>query len=407
MSYQEKIQEFIDGNISKEDEDILFELLNSDRIIRSDFKKNIALEFGMLREATELVPSNRLTGALFASLGIGATVVNTPIKSWLTGNSKPIASAIIASLLTITAFIVSDFRVDDSHLKPNIVLKDKNINESNSNQNIEHSELSQNETVDVRSSSIKDLEEYNSLSNRVNDNNNKNSKNGIEQNRQNYILNSEAEDIGIYSFQPKKISFAELYQNFESSKQYSLNINESNIQQESFLVQNQLNRNELLDKFSIKFTKFSDYVFPSKDLGLSAEDDSEFRNSAIALLYKLNDEIDLGIEYRRENIYQEFTNVEDGIEINYYQYPSLNSFGLFTSYDFINISDYGSLYSELNLGGNKAMGILRGSLGLKFDLGKYYYFDLGVQQSYYLFNNSGQYFNSTKTSIFGGLTFEL
>ncbi len=149
-----------------------------------------------------------------------------------------------------------------------------------------------------------------------------------------------------------------------------------------------------------------DWAIPGAPIGLSQE--PFFSHSSLGVGILIGGRNLLSLELRRENFFQEFEGVNvDGVDVRYRQYPSLLSLGVAARHYFSRPEEMLRPFAQLSLGANEAGGIGRAMLGLSLGLGRGYDMLLGIENSTLLFGHDGRTYSSSKLGLHYGLLFHL
>lgn len=422
MSIEEKLSDLLDGTLSSHDEDTLFSDLASDKEIRNEFKQSLALEVGMHKEAAAIAPSSTLTNSLFTELGIGAgaaattaSIASSSSSSWLGTNLNLIISGLAGSIITALVFFgvgafnkgmqqeeivkstISNSQAVQIELMEANTKSQNNYKQTNSASNnfIPPIKNYSNQVINTSNSEINNTNPLNNIG--VNEISNQDEIEYVPKNSRSSLISFEQSTLsGNYSAES-----AYLYPT-EKKNNVNLNLNTT-----------------FLDGFSLRLRKNGDLNnFANINTDQFTADPSGFANFSIAALYKYNDKKYVGIELRRESIFQEFNGTEEflnqnlvneGVRVKYYQMPSITTLNLFHHWDIIKFNNYSDLYLELGTGFNSNINFVgRASLGSKISFGEPYYLDFGLMMNGYNFgyqNNNG--FFSGKLNFYGGLVIEL
>jgi len=124
---------------------------------------------------------------------------------------------------------------------------------------------------------------------------------------------------------------------------------------------------------------------------------SELSNIGLTLTYALTEEFKVGIDYHRENFYQSFSGIEEGISYNYHQNPSIETFGAILRYnpEFMRY-DFLLPFFQIN-GGLSGIGpVLRGTVGLELLSGDNFKIVLGYGINHLWYTHNKKWFDSSK-----------
>lgn len=127
---------------------------------------------------------------------------------------------------------------------------------------------------------------------------------------------------------------------------------------------------------------------------------SDLSNIGLTLTYALTDEFKVGIDYHRENFYQAFSGLEEGVLYNYHQNPSIETYGIIIRYnpDMLRFS-FVSPYMQFNGGVSEIGPVVRGIAGVELSSSDNYKFILGYGPNHLRFTHNGKWFGSSKNGI--------
>lgn len=133
----------------------------------------------------------------------------------------------------------------------------------------------------------------------------------------------------------------------------------------------------------------------------------DMANFGISATYSLFNELNVGLDYHRENFYQTFTGVEEGILYTYHQNPNIETYGALVRYhpDFAKISFFAP-FVQLNGGYSTVGPVFRGMLGLEFSMDNTSKFVVAYGYNHLRFKHGGNWFDSGKTGLQIGFGFK-
>ncbi len=124
---------------------------------------------------------------------------------------------------------------------------------------------------------------------------------------------------------------------------------------------------------------------------------SELSNIGLTVTYALSDEFKIGVDYHRENFYQSFSGIEEGVMYNYHQNPNIETWGVLLRYnpDLLRY-DFVLPFVQVNGGSSEIGPVLRVSTGLELLSGDKFKILLGYGWSHLWYNHNNKWFDSTK-----------
>jgi hypothetical protein len=133
----------------------------------------------------------------------------------------------------------------------------------------------------------------------------------------------------------------------------------------------------------------------------------DMANFGISVTYSLFDELKVGVDYHRENFYQTFSGVEDGVLYTYHQNPNIQTYGALVRYhpDFAKIS-YFAPFVQVNGGYSTVGPVFRGMFGLEFSMDNTSKFVVAYGYNHLRFKHDDKWFDSGKTGLQIGFGFK-
>lgn len=155
------------------------------------------------------------------------------------------------------------------------------------------------------------------------------------------------------------------------------------------------------DKFSLEIKANEDWSLPRADMPRSSY--PVFNNTSAALLYKFNDDFQIGADARQEYFYQKYNGVDDkNTAYNYYQHTNYFSAGLLARYSFINSSKT-RLFVQPAASFNQVGIVGRLMIGGEYKIVEQVSVVLGLEGSVLQFNHQGNNFFSPKFGFHYGI----
>jgi hypothetical protein len=147
--------------------------------------------------------------------------------------------------------------------------------------------------------------------------------------------------------------------------------------------------------------------FMQENSMITSSDKLSMMNTGIVFLYNFSDEFQLGLDYRREQFYQEFSGVENGGVFKYQQKPDFETISLAGKYNpnFAKFNIF-SPYIYAGIGVNPAGPVTRMMLGIDTYLSEYYYLSVGYDYNRLFYTQSGSIYSSSKSGIHFGAGFK-
>lgn len=135
---------------------------------------------------------------------------------------------------------------------------------------------------------------------------------------------------------------------------------------------------------------------------------AEFNNISLSLMYKINDEFSLGLNYRRENYFLRYESIEELNEVFIYEIqPNLNTVSASMRYEPNVLSDTPfqdlSPYTVINIGGNEVGYVGSLGLGIRYSPFNEVSFVFGLNYGKMLFYHQDNAFYSDKIGMNYGI----
>ncbi|GAB1370300.1 hypothetical protein MASR1M45_03600 [Candidatus Kapaibacterium sp.] len=393
MNNFELINEFLDGALSSTEEEQLFAGLSSDSELRYELKQQLAIKSAIKSDVGAFTPKAESTLSIFNELGLIAPVsvasagAGNSFVNFLKLNSTLIYTGVISSIATIAVMLLLlDFDMTNSgnssdhnpkhSSKVDLIKPVETYGKNTLNSGIYEDKSS------LKAEPVKVVYKYIYV-NEDNKNKQQNISDLAEDNNQNqsfssiWIDNQQLNDE--YSFFDKSIykskqgnfanteviPIANLWSEFSQNKNFSFEVRGSEYQQNDIRTSNK-----------------NDFILP---------------NTGFSFLYKISDEMKIGLDYRRENFYQSFSGFEDGQYFLFEQKPDLVTISMMLKYnpEFLQIYEFKPFLSA-NIGGNIAGPVGRLMIGSDIYLNNYMYFNLGVDYNLLMYKQNGNNFISGK-----------
>lgn len=387
MEYKNYIFDLLDGDISPENETQLFREFALNDELRTSFlnKLNVKLSLSKRQPIISVEASEK--SSLFKKLGLAIPTI--PTKNNVTKRLLPRkdnifwagASAIIVFLLTFFLF-VPDSNIYNSSFSE-LTDKKQPIVEKFTTKYIP---VSEKESLTMNEEGIEKSIAQKPISNHV------------------YETKETVESTEVFSSFPEKINTSvsiNTPENQISNDDKPVKIPNIRISENQNLATNNFESPE--NNFSLELCG-SNYFFPNNIL-IGPKKWADFNNTDISIYYKLNQDLSIGLEYRRENFYLRYNVSENGIPMIYEQQPNFNTIALAFRYNPFRIGSL-SPFIQLSAGGNNVGSVIRGGLGVKIHYSPMFDFILGADYSLMIFDRENTYYYSNKYGLKYGVIFK-
>jgi hypothetical protein len=165
------------------------------------------------------------------------------------------------------------------------------------------------------------------------------------------------------------------------------------------------NNNSISPKagFNFEWRGFESWHIP--DATVTSQAKVSFNNNLIALMYDCNDWLSVGVDFRQENFYLEFTGYDQNEVFNRYFLLSNNSsFGASARFYPMNYGDFKTVV-QVSAGLNELGYIGRSMLGFEYSLIDNISMVGGAEYSLFNYSHQNVRFNSQKVSLNYGIKF--
>lgn len=416
MEYARLIHEYVDGSLDPGKEEELFLMLSSSDELRADLKQQFAIKNAVKSDTAAFTPAADSTLKIFGALGFTPPPAPAPtvlaptpvpssmfstigkfIRQYSQGFIGGIISAVATSLL-FTAAIQSDlFKSGNEQFAQNSATKTVIAPESNALPFVKSEESTQqpvikerivykNVYIPVKAEEKQDLAQNNVQAEKV-------------------IPESPA--VAPQEPLQQKYIFVNNQLDYPELRNLKPNFGVRNIQINSESpVENQLTTK--YEPIGLSFELLNGQYFSFPEETITPEKYQKFNNIGLALFYEISDEFKLGFEYRRENFFQRYTGMKDGLPFLFEQQPNFESYGITARYQPIfAATEYFLPYAQLSFGGNTAGPLGRVMVGTEFLAGRYFSFILGVEYSRLQFKHNGNSdFSAEKAGAHFGVKFK-
>lgn len=424
MNYEELIQDFLDGTLDPSGERDLLSAVAGDDALRSELKRHMAIQRAVRSDTQAFVPSAKSTGSIFSSLGyavpggvaaeaarrglfakIGAFVAK--YYQGLIGGLTATVATLVVVLLLLEFFGSGDtYKSNQSESeKTAAIIGSENHNPT---QHTAGSDLLKEGSPSTGASEVREpqviyktkyvylpvkidtskiIEEVlGKLATKFSDDTPMNESNDGRSNvfgrvspsigdyiasNQNRFTLREPAPTPIFDLTPRRRT------EIESDRRFALAIRASQ-------------------------------PFYATPIEVSPENNQIFNNYGIAFSYAPTDYLAVGADLRRENFYQIYETGPDGS--GYYwrheQQPNFTSAGLFVRGIWSDALPGFSPYAQFGFGGNVGGYALRPAIGLVYSPYPGISFILDVEYNNFRFTQDGEGFNSEKTNLNYGISFD-
>ena len=420
MDKEKIIHEFIDGNLDARQEEKLFLEMSSDPDLRSEFKQQMVIKNAVRGDTKAFTPKAASTMAIFNELGFSSGAGAGGAAAASSSAPKPAASPSIwkkyaqgmssgltAALGTAAIFLIFfSFGMFDGKRQAG---------------QTQNEELKSHEPVPVIISQELPAQTvyenkyrkqaYPAYARRRTSENSNNSQMASRFQPQNRTF--ETKDYG-FTADDIKSAFPLMIkpnQNSNASADNSLtNAKDKNIN-DRLALNSQNNANNIIPRknngsfFENVAVEVNGSAFYQESDNMNpGEGYQKFNNMGIQMFYALNDQLKVGMEYKRENYYQKFQGLDvNGMLWEYKQHPNFQSYGFTVRYtpDYLKYK-FIKPALQTTVGGNNAGPYGRALAGAEFKINENFNVTLGADYSILFYNHNNTYFDSDKYGVYFG-----
>lgn len=456
------IEDFAEGIISPKNEEYLFKELAVDESLRTELKQVLALNSAVKNNKSLFLVDPGLKAGVFGAIGLelptaisGAAVGTAMVESglWSGLGAKFISaatmfvSAVVGSILMYLFLDYNDINLantgkntsnkqtsqlvqNDSTINNSNIIKSDNTSDKNTNENKDQSEKVKivyvpiikseevskvtelNNQLNDKNQKIENLlQKQNQLENTIVDLQNREAKNLelIENNakenkaRENTTfdlnLNNSKSNLLVNKIEP--IPNSQIQNKTDDENSPKMNIPNTNIPKVNPFNSN----NSIASKagFNFEWRGFESWHIP--DATVTSQTKAPFNNNLIALTYDCNDWLSVGVDFRQENFYLEFTGYDQNEVFNrYFLMTNSSSFGASARLYPLNYGDFKTMV-QVSAGMNELGYIGRTMLGFEYTLIDNISMVGGAEYSLFNYSHQNVRFNSQKVSLNYGIKF--
>jgi hypothetical protein len=413
MDSTKLIHDFLDGEMTQTEEAQFFSELSRSDELQAELKEQLAMKQAIKGDAAAFTPATASTLNIFSELGFNAPVAATVaggasggvlggIASFFSGISQLVIGGLAAA--AVTSYVIFNFVVPEE--KPTFV------ETKNTKQTAGISNPVTTQPKDIPSVSASDVAENQPEPKLIEKIVYKTIYVPIEKDEElteNIIAENIEQEENLSEIRPIDYSGNRVYFPNYSSPRASLNKTPYN---QIDMPQINIERRERVWSIEISGSKswYSESTEHESGEYISPSNESLFNNSTIALLFKLSDNWQAGMEVRNENFFQKYDSHNSaGVPVSIEQQPNLTSFSPFIRHSMKYWSVIDNLYpiAQVSAGGNRAGMLFRGAAGLYYSPYPGVSFLLTGGYSNMLYTHKNNFNNSDKFSLIYGVNFEL
>lgn len=414
MSYTRLIHDYLDGEIAgSTQEEVLFNVLASDEELRSEFKRQVRIHTIAQKDMATILPPAALTNQIFTGLGFaapGVQIASNVVNNNFFNLMKKYSASILLILLTFSFAGAGYFYFENMNLKQNFASNSiQNSNQIPAKSNYPITNSFESNVPFIGSDYAQNNEQIAANQNIIVTNQNKSLSGGKSANKateRNIIAvsNNQNSNLAIGNVPEIFAStiFTDLHQffsNFSSSStnnfdNFELNSFSDNFNPTDFYYDN--------SKWQLIFRRISPFSYDADNI--SAQLDNPLSNFSLTVFRKINHYHSIGLEIGSEQFSQIFPSSNEKISYTQMQNPMLIWAGAtyrFTPIDYI-IPYKLYPYAQLSASGTTIGPIIRGQIGMNWQLANNFNIVLGYDYGALFYNVSGNIYNSPKSGLIFG-----
>lgn len=439
MDYLEKIFDFVDGTLDATNEQILFDELAKNEELRSELKQQMVVSNAVRKDFVAYNPSADSTLKIFSQLGfttattatmsaVSSMTFKTKVMSMLTNYSQGLMTFLATSTLaTVAFFLLNDENagntiinkisgnggnskytqqiqpnsnninnvssLTDTTIKTEIIYKDRIIykNDENSKQEITKLNNKYQNEIKVLKTKIKELENQQiEQINNLTENITKEIEERFEEKYNTQFQNLYFSNV-MPTFNERVVIQRELVSNVVDYNFPILSddaLNFSNTADNSYGI-------NIETGWAQYFSNYNEFVNPGDGY-------QDFNNLRIAALYDFNNEISMGVDYRRENFYLIFNKTNElGQSYKAETNPNFQTLNAIIRYKPESLRYFGfSPFIQAGVGANVGGEVGRFMLGTEYNVNNAYKFIIGTDYNLLNFKDDrGLKYTSNKTGF--------
>jgi len=401
-----KISELIDGNLDMDLEQEVFAKLATSEELRKEFRQFNTIKTAVLKDKAAYIPDIDATNSLFTKIGFDSALIGDASIAptmFLSKFIQFLSSTILGVIIAFLLFRFGDFDylfnnsqninsissvVEIQELKKEVPMVESiadtiNLAKNTSDLPQKISKVYMTNPTDQQllidfSQSKQEIKRLNEIINALN--------------KKLDIANSAISETRLISSEVNKLRLqSEL-----------INLNSTTLPTIDFISPLDIEF-EKANRVSIELGGNQPYNFQN-EVAQPAQPQL-LNNTRLAAFYKLSDDVQVGLEYRRGNFYQIYNSEnEAGRQVVLEQNPNLEFYTVALRYkpDFAEFGSF-SPFAQFSIGGTKVGEVAYSMLGIEWSLSNNYYMYGGVDYNYLRFFHNDIFYSSNKFGLHFGL----
>ena len=421
MDYFNNILDFSHGQLSDDEESMLFAELSSNKELRQDFKQHLEMKTAISTNAGAFAPPVELSMGVFGKLGFSPSNYNVQIPGGVSTFFSKFRQGFFASSITaIIAVIIYIFLLQNNPAPDFASYNGFKFN----NVPLQLSDKAMSAAI----TSMRKESENRNLA----ENDNQNNVNNIPiKTKIKYVYiqkpvyvdrlpdtveDTPAESMIAEQAPEGKIMDDILIDKYETPVDHFVSLNQrlsnNTTTEDNSILQPELqpelyghDEPGILSDLSIEY-RGSQYMFNTSPR-IQPKEYAKFNNTSLSLKKELNDEFSAGAELRIENFYVEYESSEEsGQRYLFEQMPNLTTISGFVRYTPLEYYNF-EPFLQLNIGANYYGFVGRGMVGTEYRLGESISLLAGWEYSNLWFDHKGNVGSSGKWGFNYGISFNL
>ncbi|MBI5326019.1 MAG: hypothetical protein HZB41_12235 [Ignavibacteriae bacterium] len=377
MEYENKLVDFIDGELPEDEERELFSMISADDSLRAEYKSLLGITNTIKSSAAYYSPSTELKASIYGDLNISvpSSHIPAPVK-FLQGTKWHLLSGGIGALLASSVFIISTNTLSTDNKNISSIKSDK--------------------------PPIVNLIDSPKMESKLN-------KIILTKGTHNIIPKTHPEKVNLITKEIPEynnmnlIAMSEPVINFQNNIRTEKNLSNDNIAPSELSYNIAYLKKDDLDisieaRWSLNWNLPKESIQPAKA--------NEFNNLGFDVFFNVIDNLDFGINIRQETFFVKYIEfVSNDMKYEIEQNPNLTSYGLSIRQKFLTENDL-QLLAQLNFAVNNYGLIIRPSAGILFKINDSFALVENLEYSNMFFTHNQNWFNASKIGLNFGINYK-
>lgn len=423
MDKFEQLNSFLEGELDSGKEQVLFEELASNDVLRGEFKNLLAISETVKSNRMIFAKNEKTKKAVFATLGLSIPVADAATGGIASGAlgygiKSLVATGILSAIATAILFFTfgntenETLATNKSYSHPNLVVElpqEVPIVTSTDISDQESFYKAEYEKLIAQNSYYKNT--INNLNNQLADKNKLIASYGANLNSIEDLKSDFTKLEELYAQSNSDLDNAMLQSNNEIAELNRL-ISQKNSQINDLMTQNAEKSYIDIQPIVTNKAESSNWsaewkgmqTYHTNNAEISNSDLSQFNNNSLSVMYNFTNGFSVGADLRQETFLLEFTGKnENGFTYLYRQEPNFTTLSMLSRYT-LDLSQTLDPFAQVTFGGNKIGVVGRLMGGVVYSPYAHLNMIVGVEYNNMFFQYQGDRFNSGKIGINYGLS---